>query len=306
MCMKSVSPLMVALLGTASVVMVASPSWAGDYSPEAFVEVLHGLGYPVALGDSINASWVRQSIMDFQTQAMLPPTGQLNAATERYAADGVGLIQRQLNEVLGTGLPGSPFYRELTTSAIAKFQQRYGLPVSGIADLTTRQQLQGAVLDLRRSARPNLQPNLLPNLLPSWVEAPRISTYRPPSGIAVGNLYTESEFRVILQGLGYDISPDRPLSDPSTVRAIRNFQQQYRLSETGVADRSTQDIARQILRSLQQNLQTVVDRDLPVTDYYDAPTRDGVKRFQAIRGIPVDGIATPNVRKLLQGLSRSR
>jgi peptidoglycan hydrolase-like protein with peptidoglycan-binding domain len=297
--MKSVSTCLVALLGTASVVMVASPSRAGDYSPEAFVEVLHGLGYPVALGDSINADRVRQSILDLQIQAMLPATGQLNDATERYAADGVGLIQRQLNDILGSGLPGSPFYRELTTGAIVKFQQRYGLPVTGIADIATRQELQRAVLDLSRTAPP-------PGRASRGVETSRISTYRVPAANLPGNLYTESEFRVILQGLGYDISPDRPLSDRPTVRAIRNFQRQYRLSETGVADGNTENTARQILRSLQQNLQAVVDRDLPVTDFYDAPTRALVQRFQRIRGITVDGIATPNVRKLLQSLAQRR
>jgi peptidoglycan hydrolase-like protein with peptidoglycan-binding domain len=266
------------LLGL-GIALLAMPAKA-QYSSDTFVAVLRGIGYPIEPGASLDAYSVRQAIAFIQREGNLPITGRLDGYTEAYTENNVKLIQRQLNQVLGLNLPSDqPFYGPLTRNGIIAFQQTYGLPVTGIADLSTRQTLQRIVSGIA----------VVPN--------------KPAIG-SDGAIYSDFDLRLILQGLGYDIDVNRPLSDRPSVIALADFQQQYRLARTGVGDLATQRKAQTVLRQLQEDLRKVVNRDLYTTDKYDSQTIDAIKRFQAKYNLSIDGIATTEVRQRLNAIAR--
>jgi peptidoglycan hydrolase-like protein with peptidoglycan-binding domain len=251
-----------------------------QYGSDTFVAVLQGIGYPIEPGASLNAYSVQTAIASIQREANLPITGRLDAYTEAYTQSNVKLIQRQLNQTLGLNLPSDqPFYGPLTRSGITDFQRAYNLPPTGIADLTTRRYLQQAV------SRVAIVPQ------------------RPPMG-GDNEFYTNAEMRVILQGLGYDIDLNRSLTDRPAVVALLDFQRQYGLTRSGVADLATQRKAQSVLRELQENLRRVVDRNLTVTDNYDSQTVRAIKTFQAQERRSIDGIATTEVRQRLNRIAR--
>jgi peptidoglycan hydrolase-like protein with peptidoglycan-binding domain len=266
------------LLGL-GIALLAMPAKA-QYSSDTFVAVLRGIGYPIEPGASLDAYSVRQAIAFIQREGNLPITGRLDGYTEAYTENNVKLIQRQLNQVLGLNLPSDqPFYGPLTRNGIIAFQQTYGLPVTGIADLSTRQTLQRIVSGIA----------VVPN--------------KPAIG-SDGAIYSDFDLRLILQGLGYDIDVNRPLSDRPSVIALADFQQQYRLTRTGVGDLATQRKAQTVLRQLQEDLRKVVNRDLYTTDKYDGQTINAIKRFQAKYSLSIDGIATTEVRQRLNAIAR--
>jgi peptidoglycan hydrolase-like protein with peptidoglycan-binding domain len=275
------------LLGL-GIAFCAMPARA-QYSSDTFVAVLQGIGYRIEPGATLDALSVQQAIASIQREGNLPVTGRLDGYTEVYTENNIKLIQRQLNQVLGLNLPGDqPFYGPLTRNGITKFQQAYNLPITGIADITTRQFLQQAVV-----SRVAIVPNKIPR--------------NPAIGGDSRNrkdIYTDMELRLILQGLGYDIDLGRPLTDRPAILALLDFQQQYRLTRTGTADIATQNTARTILHQLQDNLRRVVDRNLYVTDNYDRQTISAIKAFQAKYNLSVDGIATTEVRQRLQAIAR--
>ncbi|MGF1677536.1 MAG: peptidoglycan-binding domain-containing protein, partial [Rivularia sp. (in: cyanobacteria)] len=72
--------------------------------------------------------------------------------------------------------------------------------------------------------------------------------------------YTPREFRSVLYGLGYNVAvSDAPLTDAQTTKAIREFQQGYKLGVDGIAGPKTQDFAAEIVRSLKYNLNLVTN-----------------------------------------------
>ncbi len=262
-----------------------------NYTPEQFVSVLVGLGYPVAPGTPLIDARVQQAIRDFQTQYRLPVDGTLNSPTQDRAASLVSDLQTSLNRTLQPSpqLPSSQFYGPQTKNAVALFQRRNSLPETGIASLETYQRLQ----DILSDAIP------LPGL-----PAPMTPTLPPASGVTIGTLYNETDFRAVLLGLGYDVNPARPLDDVPAVRAIRDFQQRYGLSETGRADQPTQETAAIVVRNLRNNLKTVLRNNLSIFPFYDDVTEASVRRFQAQAGLRVDGIASQAVRTQLDAAAR--
>ncbi len=278
------------LIGTALSVSV-QPAWAvrsQDYTPEQFVSVLNGVGYPVSLGAPLSDPNVQQAIRDFQAQNRLPIDGTLNPPTQDKAAELMRQLQNDLNRVIQPSpqLPGSQFYGKQTESAVRLFQRQNRLPETGIATFETRQRIS----EILNDATPR-NPTTTP-------------TTPPTPSVPLGNLYNESEFRLVLRGLGYDINPQRPLTDSPAVLAIRDFQQRYGLSVNGGADQSTQEKAAAIVRNLRFSLRVVLKSDLPIDRYYDTPTQEAVRAFQSKFGLGIDGIATVNVRRRLDDAAK--
>jgi peptidoglycan hydrolase-like protein with peptidoglycan-binding domain len=299
----------------AAIVLQAAPGWAQrnqDYSPVQFISVLNGLGYPVELTDKPNSANVQQAIRDFQLQNNLPVTGQLTPETQDLAATLIQNLQNSLNQALKPtpNLPGNQFYGSQTEALVKVFQDQNRLPMTGIATLETRRLLATTLTP----AVPQAVPQAIPQSAPATirpVDEPAPPAPKPPvnpapvqASIKFGNLYTDAEFREILQGLGYDIAPQKFLSDAPATIAIQHFQARYGLSQTGVADQPTQDKARTILRVLQANLRLVVDPNLTTTEFYDTQTRDAVRAFQRQNRLRQDGIATIPVRQAIDTLAK--
>lgn len=255
---------------------------SGPYNSAQFVDVLRGIGYPIAAGAALNAFEVQSAIAEIQREANLPSTGNLDPATASYTATHMQLLQRQLNQILGLNLPNDqPYYGPRTSQGIADFQRNYNLSVTGIADLSTRRALQEV------AGRIAIAP-----------QAPK-----PPIG-GDNPIYTDAELRVILQGLGYEIDLNRPLSDRPAVIALLDFQREYNLNRTGQPDYATQQRVLKVLNQLQDNLRRIVDRNLRVTGQYDAQTATAIRKFQAKENLPINGIAPMDVRQRLNTMAR--
>jgi peptidoglycan hydrolase-like protein with peptidoglycan-binding domain len=299
-----------------------------DYTPIQWISILNGLGYPVALTDAIDAPNVSQAIRDFQLQNNLPVTGTPTTASQDVAAVLIRELQQNLNRSLNPAvpLPGSQYYGTQTETLVKQFQARNRLPVTGIATLETRRRLQQELQSQPTApmtpgagssvmppvvpvGTPGGGPSLLPPIVaprpaPAPVIAPVLPVMPPSTTAKFGSIYTEPEMRRILQGIGYDIHPQKFLSDSSAVVAIQDFQIRYGLAITGTADQLTQEMARKILRVLQYNLRIVSDRRLTLTEYYDAATEQAVRNFQRRQQLRVDGLATVSVRQAIDTEAR--
>jgi peptidoglycan hydrolase-like protein with peptidoglycan-binding domain len=118
--------------------------------------------------------------------------------------------------------------------------------------------------------------------------------------------YTLSQFKAVLNGLGYNLGPDGlngnygNLLDSYTQAAIQEFQEEQGLEPTGILDRPTVEKARQLIRNLQHSLNVTVNAQLPVNEFYGSHTGRAVMAFQQTHNLPVTGIAGLAVRKRLE------
>jgi peptidoglycan hydrolase-like protein with peptidoglycan-binding domain len=242
-----------------------------EYNPEDFISILNGLGYAVPLNASLDDPIVQQALREFQLQYQLPVDGQMNIPTQQRAAALVRSLQITLNRVLRLNppLPANQFYRRQTDAAVRQFQRQSGLPVTGIANRETQERLNAAI-------KPTVP----------------IAPARPPQ---LG-IYTESQIKAILSGFGYRINSDAPLTDALTVRAIRDLQRNYGLSETGSVNRAFEEQLSSVMRNLRNNLRVILRSDFAIAQYYDAATRAAVGQFQSRYGLPVTGTADLEVR----------
>lgn len=118
--------------------------------------------------------------------------------------------------------------------------------------------------------------------------------------------YTPREFRSVLRGFGYNVTPGNTLRDEETRAAIRQFQQGYKLQVDGIAGPNTQNLAADLVRILKSNLNLVLKPSpgLPNTQLYDERTEAAIRRFQEQYELPVTGIASLAVRQRLDQEAR--
>ncbi|HEY9659699.1 MAG TPA: peptidoglycan-binding domain-containing protein [Allocoleopsis sp.] len=118
--------------------------------------------------------------------------------------------------------------------------------------------------------------------------------------------YSLSQFKAVLNGLGYNLGPDGlggnycNSLDFYTQAAIREFQSHYKLPITGELDQTTQEKARQLIRNLQHSLNLAIHAELPINEFYGPHTTRAVQIFQQRQGLPVTGIASTTVRQALE------
>ena len=272
---------------TAVVIGVAFSALSGEaalaarsrnYTPIEFRSALYSLGYNVSLVDTpLTDERTQQAIREFQRQQNLQVDGVAGAKTQDVAADLVKELQQNLNIVMNPKpqLPTTQFYGSQTEAVVRQFQKKFGLPITGQATLEVRSKLEQA-----SKGGP---------LNHAWV-------YKP------------NEFRAVLKGLGYNIELDgETLTDEGTQQAIRDFQRQYNLIVDGIGGSQTQDVAGELVRNLQHNLNIVVKPSprLPLNYFYGSQTEAAVRQFQQRSKLPVTGVASLEVRnKLNQAAKR--
>ncbi len=275
------------VLGATVGLVSYQPAWAKrarDYTPVEFRSVLNGLGYNISLGDTLTDDVSVQAIREFQKQYGLPVDGSANVATQDLAANLVTNLQASLNLLLKPNppLPRSQYFGPQTELAVRQFQQRYNLPVTGIATLAVRQEVDKRAKEIiGQTPQPQPQP---PN---------------PTPVITPGN-YNVTQFLTVLYGLGYNVDlRSNSLSDPLSQQAIRDFQREYELTIDGIAGADTQKMAFRVMRTLHDNLNNVVKPNPPLiyNGQYDAATESAVRQFQRQFNLPVTGIASIGVRK---------
>ncbi len=124
--------------------------------------------------------------------------------------------------------------------------------------------------------------------------------YDPALAIRSRN-YTKSEFRTLLRSLGYQVELGETLNDTASKRAIREFQEQNKLSVDGTVNSQTQDLAADLIVNLQNSLNVVVQPDppLPNNEFYGPRTEAAIREFQRRFLLPETGIASLEVRQKL-------
>lgn len=124
--------------------------------------------------------------------------------------------------------------------------------------------------------------------------------------------YSLSQFKEVLDGLGYPLGPDGingnngNILDPYTEAAIREFQAYYKLPSTGKLDAATAEKAKKVIRNLQYSLNLTVNAQLPVNEFYGPRTFQAMKAFQRAYNLPTTGVAALTVRQKLDEEARRR
>ena len=114
--------------------------------------------------------------------------------------------------------------------------------------------------------------------------------------------YTPKEFCGVLRGLGYQVTvSDTCLQNPQTKKAVREFQQGYKLGVDSITGSETQNHAADIVKILQTNLNMVVkpEPSLPVNQFYGPQTEAAVKKYQEKLKVEQTGIADLALRQQL-------
>lgn len=269
----------IATVALGIVCSVADPAYVmAAYSDRQFIDVLWGLGYVVERGQTLTDESVRQAIQQFQRDYQLPVTGTVGDLTNEKATTVMRNLRYSLNQVMKPSPPLSAdveLYASRVEEVVRQFQRRYGLPSTGRADRRTRETLRDLIAGGNPSERP-------------------------------AQLYSTTEFRAALNGIGYPIPRTGALTDNQTTAAIGLFQRDYQLPINFTADSVTQEKLASIIRNLRNNLRIVVSRELVVNPFYDAPTEAAVTLFQRRNNLPVTGVADLATRRNLNQAATTR
>lgn len=114
--------------------------------------------------------------------------------------------------------------------------------------------------------------------------------------------YSPSEFRSLLHNFGYNVTLGNTLEDEASRKAIREFQQGYRLTTVdGTTNAQTQDLAADLVRSLQGSLNIVLKLNppLPCNQFYGLQTEAAIRRYQKQYNLEETGIANLELRQQL-------
>ncbi len=125
-------------------------------------------------------------------------------------------------------------------------------------------------------------------------------------------IYTNAQFRSILNGLGYreELPSDRyypisydesPITDEPTVEAVMAFQTYFNLAADGIVGPETMYMASVEMETLHMELNQVMNSNIPVGEpFYGPLTVNAVQDFERVNGyFAIDGIASLPVRQAL-------
>lgn len=124
-----------------------------NYTNAQFRSILNGFGYgyapepdpsfPLSSFDGPMIDQVTvEAIEAFQAYFNLTVDGIVGPQTMAKAEQAMRVLQAELNQVVGAGLPqDQPFYGPRTVAAVKEFQRRYGFFIDGVANLTVRRKL---------------------------------------------------------------------------------------------------------------------------------------------------------------------
>lgn len=114
--------------------------------------------------------------------------------------------------------------------------------------------------------------------------------------------YSPTEFRTLLRGFGYDVNFDDIVTDEPGKKAIREFQEGYKLKiVNGQLNESTQELAAALMINLQGSLNIFfkLNPPLPRNQFYGPRTEAAIQKFQKQFNLPETGIATLPLRQKL-------
>ncbi|WP_018930743.1 peptidoglycan-binding protein [Gracilibacillus lacisalsi] len=282
--------------------LAEQPLQNGMYREDAVTlkEDLERLGFGSFAKTDYFGPQTERTIKNFQSYYGLEESGQADQATlekiEELLSNPLQNGQRHedavtLKENLYTlgywdSPSGTTFFGNQTEKAVKKFQQDQGLPQSGIADELTREKLS-------ELAGQPLQNGM----------------YSQDAVTLKENLYR----------LGYWDSPSGTTYFGSqTEKAVKEFQQDHDLPQSGIADDVTQEklseLAEQPLQNgmysqdaikLKENLERLGFGSFAKTDYFGPQTERTVKNFQSYYGLEENGQADQTTLEKIEELLSS-
>lgn len=130
-------------------------------------------------------------------------------------------------------------------------------------------------------------------------------------------LYTNMQFRSILNGLGFRSqganepnfpvsNDDSPMTDSQTVQAIEQFQTYFHFNVDGIAGPQTMATAQQEMITLHTELNQLLGSAIPNDQpYYGPITVQLIQQFEGDYRYPINGIASLPIRQELYRLTHS-
>lgn len=274
--------------------------------------------YPAATG--YFGAITEQAVKAFQASIRLPVTGVVDdatyaklkeAAARRTAEMKIGsrgndvkVLQQNLKQLGYFKYPEiTGHYGTITQDAVKRFQQNYGLPVTGIADARTVQSIQNEVMNRR----------------PAQIAQKYV--------LAIGSQGVEvSKLQQNLKQLGYFTYPKiTGYYGTVTADAVRQFQKRYSLPATGKADSQTlakinEAVADSKTPAPKADIRLTIGSTGPevkkvqtklkqlgyfthseITGYYGSITAEAVKQFQKSAGIKATGVVDAETYERLMG-----
>lgn len=163
-----------------------------NYTPREARAVLNGFGYNVAVSDApLTDTATINAVREFQKGYKLTVDGIAGPQTQDLMAELMIILHANLNLVVKPTppLPRSQYYGSATEAVVKQYQQKAGLPVTGIANLPTRKQLDDEATRLLNNQStptpspapaPAPRPRATPSPSPSPSPAPRNITTPAP------------------------------------------------------------------------------------------------------------------------------
>jgi peptidoglycan hydrolase-like protein with peptidoglycan-binding domain len=159
-----------------------------NYTPREMRAVLNGFGYNVPVSDAaLTDTATMTAVREFQKGYKLSVDGIAGPQTQDLMAELMMILQANLNLVVKPTppLPRSQYYGSATEAVVKQYQEKAGLPVTGIANLPTRQKLDDEATRLLNNQStptpsPAPTPAPRPRATPSPSPVPRNTTTPAP------------------------------------------------------------------------------------------------------------------------------
>lgn len=149
-----------------------------NYTPREMRAALSGFGYNVTLGDApLTDQATMDAIRQFQKGYKIQVDGIAGPQTQDLMADLVMILQANLNLVVRPSppLPRTQYYGSATEAVVRQYQQKAGLPVTGIATLEVRKKLDDeatSILNNQSTPAPRPRSTPTPTPLPTPTPTP--------------------------------------------------------------------------------------------------------------------------------------
>lgn len=251
---------------------------------------LNHLGFYAGSLDGELGGASRRAIRKFQRQEGFKSNGRVYQSwVIRLHRNMLARLQSQLQQLGFYAGKIDGINRADSHDAISAYQAQAGFTASGIIepDWVVHLQQALAILEVEASkAAPSSQP-----VSPSKTTTSTTQTLpeSSPSSESVG-VEKIRQLQTALTALGFAAGANDGQLGPATTQAIRAFQQQYKLSSTGLADSEFQQrLERALIRATQKKLRSLGHKLGPADGKLETNTESAIRAYQKQSQLAISG-----------------